>query len=99
MDVPPHRVASADVSVLGWIVVGLVAGFLARLVVDDRGRGCIYTMVVGVLGALIGGGLFAWATDADNPIDGVNLGSIAVAFLGASLLLLVLQAVGRPGRR
>lgn len=87
--------ASSAVSILGWIVVGIIAGFLARLVVDDRGRGCIYTLVVGVLGALIGGGLFAWGTDADNPIDGVNLGSIAVAFLGACLLLLLLQAVGR----
>jgi uncharacterized membrane protein YeaQ/YmgE (transglycosylase-associated protein family) len=82
-------------SILGWIVVGLVAGFLARMVVDDEGSGCVYTMVVGVLGALIGGTLFSWATDANNPVDGVNLGSIAVAFVGGCLLLLVLQAVSR----
>ena len=85
-------------SILGWIVVGLIAGLLARMVVDDRGRGCIYTIVVGVLGALIGGGLFAWATSSDNPIDGLNLGSIAVAFVGACLLLLVLQALDRRPR-
>lgn len=86
-------------SILAWIVVGLIAGLLARMVVDDKGRGCIYTIVVGVLGALIGGALFSWATDSDNPVDGFNLGSIAVAFLGACLLLLVLQAVAGGRRR
>lgn len=84
-------------SILGWIVVGLVAGALARRVIDDDGSGCLYTLVVGVLGALVGGLLFSVATGADDVFDDFDVGSIVVAFLGACLLLLVLRAV--RGRR
>jgi uncharacterized membrane protein YeaQ/YmgE (transglycosylase-associated protein family) len=88
-------------SILGWILVGLIAGFLARAVVGDdgKGQGCLYTLVVGVLGALVGGGLFSWAAGVDDPLDGFNLGSLVVAFVGACLLLLVLQAISRRPRR
>lgn len=83
------------VGLLGWIVVGLIAGGLARWVVKDERTGCIYTMVIGVLGALIGGGLMS-IIDEDG-VDEFSLRSIVVAALGAVLLLLVLQAVA--GRR
>jgi uncharacterized membrane protein YeaQ/YmgE (transglycosylase-associated protein family) len=82
-------------NLLGWIVVGLVAGALARRVVRDERTGCLYTMAVGVLGALIGGGLMSFVDEAG--IDGFSLRTIAVAALGSVLLLLVLQALG--GRR
>jgi uncharacterized membrane protein YeaQ/YmgE (transglycosylase-associated protein family) len=85
------------VSIVGWILVGLVAGGLARRVIDDEGGGCLYTLVVGVLGALVGGLLFSLATSADDVFDDFDIGSIVVAFLGACLLLLVLRAV--RGRR
>ena len=84
-------------SILGWIVVGLIAGLLARAVVKDDRSGCIYTIVIGVLGGLLGGWLYSLATDNESPIDDFDLGSIVVAFLGACLLLLLLQAIG--GRR
>lgn len=80
---------------LGWIVVGLVAGGLARWIVKDERTGCIYTMVIGVLGALIGGGLMS-AIDEEG-VDELSIRSIVVAALGAVLLLLVLQALA--GRR
>ena len=80
---------------VGWIVVGLLAGGLARWIVKDDRTGCVYTMVIGVLGALIGGGLMA-AIDEDG-VDKFSLRSILVAALGAVLLLLVLQALA--GRR
>jgi uncharacterized membrane protein YeaQ/YmgE (transglycosylase-associated protein family) len=84
-------------NILGWIAMGLIAGLLARLVVkDDTRAGCIYTIVVGVLGALIGGAL-AQAAGTDG-IDEFSLQSILVAFLGACLLLLVLQALAGYGR-
>jgi uncharacterized membrane protein YeaQ/YmgE (transglycosylase-associated protein family) len=83
------------VSIVGWIVVGLIAGGLARWIVKDDRAGCIYTMVVGVLGALIGGGLMA-AID-EKGVDEFSIRSIVVAALGAVLLLLVLQALS--GRR
>lgn len=84
--------------VIGWIVVGLLAGFLARWVVKDDRSGCLYTMIVGVLGALIGGALMNAADKQGIGHFGVR--SILVAALGAILLLLVLQAIsGRGGRR
>lgn len=81
--------------ILGWIAIGLIAGVLARWIVKDDRSGCVYTMVVGVLGALIGGGLMN-AVDSGG-VDEFSLRSILVAALGAVLLLLVLQAIA--GRR
>jgi uncharacterized membrane protein YeaQ/YmgE (transglycosylase-associated protein family) len=80
-------------SILGWIVMGLLAGALARVVVPSRGQGCLYTIVIGVLGALIGGAL-ATAAGVGDGISGFNFGTFVVAFLGACLLLLVLYALG-----
>jgi uncharacterized membrane protein YeaQ/YmgE (transglycosylase-associated protein family) len=85
------------VGVLGWIVVGLLAGGLARWIVKDDRTGCIYTMVVGVLGAIIGGWLMA-TIDADG-VDDFSVRSIIVAAIGAVLLLLVLQAIAGRGQR
>ena len=82
--------------ILGWIAVGLIAGALARWIVKDDRTGCIYTMVIGVLGALIGGGLMN-AVDKDESINDFSIRTILVAALGAVLLLLVLQALS--GRR
>lgn len=86
-----------DVSLIGWIVVGLIAGGLARWIVNDDRAGCIYTMVVGVLGAIIGGWLMA-TIDKDG-VDEFSLRSVGVAALGAVLLLLVLQAISGRGAR
>jgi uncharacterized membrane protein YeaQ/YmgE (transglycosylase-associated protein family) len=85
-------------SIFGWIVMGLLAGALARVVIPSRNQGCIYTIVIGVLGAFIGGAISTWAGVGDG-ISGFNLGSILIAFLGACLLLLVLQALSGAARR
>ncbi len=84
-------------SVLGWIFVGLIAGALARWIVKDDRAGCLYTIVVGVLGAMIGGGLMS-LIDQDS-INDFSIRSIVVAALGACLLLLVLQALGGRSHR
>jgi uncharacterized membrane protein YeaQ/YmgE (transglycosylase-associated protein family) len=81
---------------LGWIVVGLIAGVLARTVVKDDRTGCIYTIVVGVLGALIGGAIAGAA--GHGKVTDFSLRSVIIAFLGACLLLLVLQAISGRGR-
>jgi uncharacterized membrane protein YeaQ/YmgE (transglycosylase-associated protein family) len=79
---------------LSWIVLGFVAGLLGGMVTGARqARGCLPRVVVGVLGALIGGAL-ARAADIGS-VSGVNLGSIAIAALGSVLLLLVLEAIER----
>jgi uncharacterized membrane protein YeaQ/YmgE (transglycosylase-associated protein family) len=82
---------------LAWIVLGLIAGFLARIVVPGRHNiGCLATLAVGVAGALIGG-LVAEAV-FDEEIDfAFDLKSLAIATVFAVVLLLALQALG--GRR
>lgn len=84
-------------NIVAWIVVGLVAGLLARWIVRDDRSGCLYTVAIGVLGALIGGALMH-ASD-HRGINEFSLRSLLVATLGAVLLLLVLQAIGGRGRR
>ena len=80
---------------LGWIVVGFVAGALARPVTGGGWRlGCVGTIVVGVLGGLLGGALFNLA--GDHGIGKFGLRSMFVAFVGAVVLL---AAVGLLGGR
>ena len=84
-------------SLIGWIAVGLLAGWLARWIIKDDRAGCIYTMIVGVVGAVIGGWMMALIDE-----DGVNdfsLRSIVVAAVGAVVFLLVLQAIAGRGPR
>ncbi len=79
-------------NLIAWIIVGLIAGFLARWIVGDDKAGCLYTLAVGVLGAFIGGALMHAA--GKRGINDFDLRSILVAALGSVLLLLVLQAIG-----
>ena len=78
-------------------MVGLIAGLVARWIVKDSRTGCIYTVVIGVLGAIIGGGLMALIDE--QGVDEFSVRSIIVAALGAVLLLLVLQAIAGRRRR
>jgi uncharacterized membrane protein YeaQ/YmgE (transglycosylase-associated protein family) len=88
-------------NIFGWIAVGLIAGGFASWVTREERRGCLYTIVIGVLGALIGGGIAQAA--GEEGIDDFSWRSLLIAFLGACLLLLVLQAIGglrgNSGRR
>ena len=84
-------------SLVGWILVGLLAGWLARWIVKDDRAGCIYTMIVGVVGAVVGGWLMA--TIDEDGVDDFSLRSILVAALGAVVFLLILQAIAGIGPR
>jgi uncharacterized membrane protein YeaQ/YmgE (transglycosylase-associated protein family) len=83
--------------ILAWCVMGLIAGGLARRAVGAPKRGCLATIAVGVIGALIAGAASRFATGDDiGTFDELDLGSIFVAFIGAAALLLVLEeASGR----
>jgi len=81
-------------NILFWIVVGVIAGFLAKVVVPGEGPGGVLgDLVVGVLGALIGG----FVSGMLGLTFGGMLGTILMAFLGAVILLFILRAV--TGRR
>ena len=82
-------------SLVAWVATGLIAGALARWIVRDERSGCLYTIIVGVLGALIGGALMQAADE--RALDEFSIRTVLVAAVGAVLLLLVLQALG--GRR
>jgi uncharacterized membrane protein YeaQ/YmgE (transglycosylase-associated protein family) len=73
------------VNLIGWIVVGLIAGILAKIVTGSDRPGCLGTMVVGILGGLLGGTIFSAA--GGEGIDDFSLYSILVAFVGATILL------------
>ena len=79
--------------ILSWIVVGLIAGWLAGLVVRGGGYGLLGNIVVGLVGALIGGFLAGSLFNVPDAVNGFNLTSIFVAFLGAVILILLLGAV------
>jgi uncharacterized membrane protein YeaQ/YmgE (transglycosylase-associated protein family) len=86
--------------ILAWLVVGFIAGALARWVTGATKQGCIATIVVGILGAFIGGALYRWGTGAEgDTFDEFDLTSVFIAFLGSVLLLLVLQAISPKSRR
>jgi uncharacterized membrane protein YeaQ/YmgE (transglycosylase-associated protein family) len=80
-------------SILGWIVLGLVAGFVASKLVNKRGEGFFGDIVLGVIGALVGGFLFT--TLGGTGITGFNLYSLMVAVLGAIVVLVVWHAIRR----
>ena len=83
--------------IVSWIVFGLLAGAIARMIVPGRQPlGCVTTIAVGVLGALLGG--FVGETVFDRDVDfGWELGPFLLAVLGAIALLLLLEAL--RGRR
>ncbi|MDB5454192.1 MAG: GlsB/YeaQ/YmgE family stress response rane protein [Caulobacteraceae bacterium] len=81
-------------SILAWLVVGLIAGFIASKVVNKTGSGLLMDIVLGVVGALVGGFLFNMIGHASP--NGINLYSIFVATIGAILVLVVYHAlIGR----
>lgn len=77
-------------SLLAWIVVGLIAGWLASMVMGGSGS-LLMDLVVGMIGALIGGFLFNMV--GAQGTTGLNLWSIFVAFVGAAILLWIVKAV------
>lgn len=80
-------------SIIAWIVVGAIAGWLASLVMKtNREQGLIMDIVVGIVGAFIGGFLFN-ALGSGAAVTGFNIVSILVAFVGAVILLAILRAV------
>lgn len=85
-------------SILTWIILGLIAGFVASKLVNKTGEGVVMDIVLGVVGAVAGGWLF---NQFGQPgVTGLNLWSFVVAVIGAVILLVLYHAItGRGTRR
>ena len=80
-------------SFLAWIVLGLVAGFIGSKLVNRTGDGLLLDIVLGVIGAVVGGVLFNMF--GASGVTGLNLYSLVVAVIGAVVVLLLHHAVVR----
>lgn len=78
---------------LSWVVVGLIAGLVAKGITGVRGAGCLGTMVIGIVGGLLGGILFKAA--GGEGINRFSFSSILVSIVGATILLFVYGAASR----
>ncbi len=83
-------------SIITWIVLGLVAGFIGSKIVNKSGEGVVLDIVLGIVGAVVGGFLFN--AFGSSGVTGFNLWSIFVAVIGAIVVLVAYHAVvGRRG--
>ncbi len=82
-------------SILGWIFFGALTGWLASLIVNKRGEGCVLNIALGLVGSVVGGLIFRALSDFD--VFKFNLTSMVVAILGAVIALFLWNAV--TGRR
>ena len=82
-------------SIIGWLILGLIAGFIASKIVNKSGEGLLLDIGLGVVGAFVGGFLFSAFGAA--PVTGLNIYSMIVAVIGAIVVLVVYHAIA--GRR
>jgi len=79
-------------SIIGWIILGLIAGFIASKIVGGQGQGFFLNIALGIIGALVGGFLYSWILGGPG-VTGVNIGSIIVSIIGAIIVLWVYNMV------
>jgi uncharacterized membrane protein YeaQ/YmgE (transglycosylase-associated protein family) len=82
-------------SIVAWLVLGLISGFIASKIVNKSGDGVVLDIVLGIVGAFVGGFLFNMVGSVG--VTGFNLWSMFVAVLGAVVLLVIKHAL--TGRR
>lgn len=80
-------------SFLAWIILGLISGFIASKLVNKSGEGVLLDIVLGVVGAFVGGWLFT--TFGASGVTGLNVYSMVVAVIGAVVVLVVYHAIVR----
>ncbi len=78
-------------SIIGWLILGLIAGFIASKIVNKRGEGVLLDIVLGIIGALVGGFLFTQL--GATGVTGFNLYSMFVAVVGAVVVLVVYHMI------
>jgi uncharacterized membrane protein YeaQ/YmgE (transglycosylase-associated protein family) len=96
---PDRKGMELRMGILSWIVVGLIAGWLAGMVMRGGGYGLLGDIIVGVLGGLLGGWIATSLLHLGAGVNGINLESILVAFVGAVVLLVVVRLLSGGRRR
>ena len=86
------------IGILVWIIVGAIAGFVASKVLSGKGMGLLWDIVVGILGAFVGGWLASLVGLPVSP-GTFTIGGLLSAFVGAVILLIILRAVAGRGRQ
>ena len=82
------------INLLAWIFVGGIAGWLAALSVQGTGLGTIGDVIIGIVGALVGGFVVLFLLPGVFSFGGLNIASLVIAFVGAVILLVILRAIG-----
>ena len=80
-------------SILAWIVLGLIAGFVGSKIVNKSGEGIVLDIILGIVGAVVGGFIFRFF--GASGVTGLNIYSLIVAVIGAVVLLVIYHAVKR----
>src|SRR6202521_5100761 len=86
-----HRTEETAMSIIGWIILGLISGFIASKIVNRTGEGFFLDIVLGIVGAIVGGFIFT-AVGATG-VTGFNLYSMFVAVIGAIVVLVLYHAL------
>jgi uncharacterized membrane protein YeaQ/YmgE (transglycosylase-associated protein family) len=85
-------------SIIAWLVIGAIAGWVAgKLVPGDEGYGVIGTIIAGVIGAMVGGWLFALLTSNEDWLTGIDIPTLLAAIVGAVIVVFAWQMIS--GRR
>ena len=82
-------------SIIAWIVLGLIAGFIGSKLVNKSGEGVFLDIILGIVGAVVGG--FIFNAFGASGVSGVNIYSLIVAVIGSVLVLVIYHAI--VGRR
>jgi uncharacterized membrane protein YeaQ/YmgE (transglycosylase-associated protein family) len=80
---------------LTWIIVGLIAGWLAGLVMKGGSYGILGDIILGIIGAIVGGFLASALFGIQDPISGFDITTLLIAFLGAVVTIAIVRAVTR----
>jgi uncharacterized membrane protein YeaQ/YmgE (transglycosylase-associated protein family) len=82
-------------SIIAWLILGLIAGFLGSKIINKSGEGVVVDILLGIVGAVVGGYVFTFFGAA--PVTGLNIYSLVVATVGAVIVLVIYHAIS--GRR
>ena len=86
-----NETTNESVGIIAWLVIGLISGYLASRIVNKAGEGMFLDIVLGIVGAFLGGIIFR--AMGSHGVTGFNIWSIFVAFVGAVVLLLIYHAI------